>query len=106
MSKPFNFRGSINDSAKEHIFYYAEVLDITDDAGAGRIKARIKLVDDVYKTDAELPWSYPLIPRFFNVVPKKGEGVQMTHPGPLIEVTEVLYLVRIKIFPTKIKESL
>lgn len=77
MSKPFSFRGKITDSAKEHIFYYAEVVDITDPAGAGRIRARIKLVDDVWKTDDSLPWSYPLIPRFFNVVPQIGEGVRL-----------------------------
>ena len=77
MSKPFNFRGNITDSTKEHIFYYAEVVDITDPAGAGRIRARIKLVDDVWKTDDSLPWSYPLIPRFFNVVPQIGEGVRL-----------------------------
>ena len=74
----FNKRGSLAPSGKEHIFYYAEVRDTNDPAGAGRVRARIKLVDnEAYPTDDLLPWSFPLIPRFFNVVPKIGEGVRL-----------------------------
>jgi hypothetical protein len=76
MSKPFNFRGRKFDIVRDHIFYYAEVIDDYDPLGTGRIKARIKQLDKDY-SDAELPWTFPLMPRFFNVVPKKGEGVRV-----------------------------
>jgi len=76
MGKPFNFRGRKFDMTRDHIFYYAEVINARDPLGTGRIQARIKQVDKDY-SDNELPWCFPLMPRFFNVVPKKGEGVRI-----------------------------
>jgi hypothetical protein len=72
----FNFRGSKVDGGREHIFYYGEVIDDRDPLSTGRVKVRIKQLDKDY-SDSELPWCFPLLPRFFNVVPKKGEGVRI-----------------------------
>jgi|TARA_R110002012_G_scaffold26763_8_gene86721 hypothetical protein len=76
MSSPFNFRGRKFDLTREHIFYYGEVIDDYDPLGTGRVRVRIKQLDKDY-SDSELPWCFPLMPRFFNVVPQKGEGVRL-----------------------------
>ncbi len=76
MSRPFNFRGRKFDITRDHIFYYGEVVENYDPEGAGRIKVRIKQLDKDYTND-ELPYCFPLIPRFFNVVPKIKEGVRI-----------------------------
>ena len=72
----FNFRGRKFDLSRDHIFYYAEVINDRDPKLTGRVQARIKQLDKDY-SDSELPWCFPVLPRFFNVVPKKGEGVRI-----------------------------
>ena len=70
-------RGLKIDFSRDHIFYYARVVSVEDSAMAGRIKARIVPDDKDYEYDSDLPWCYPLIPKFFNVVPKVGEAVRV-----------------------------
>jgi|TARA_R110002153_G_scaffold269743_4_gene435607 hypothetical protein len=72
----WNKRGLLSDMGRAHVFYFAEVISTVDPDGAGRIKARIQNMDDEFE-DSNLPWSFPLIPKFFNVVPKVGEGVRI-----------------------------
>lgn len=56
--------------------YYGEVVDITDPTDGGRIKVKIPDLDN--KTgNAELPWCYPMIPKFFHIFPKIGEYVRV-----------------------------
>jgi hypothetical protein len=56
-----------------------EVKDVNDPEGLGRIKVRIKgvpgLGGDDSKSDSELPWAFPLMPKMFSIQPKKGESV-------------------------------
>jgi len=80
----WNKRGLLGDMGRAHIYYFAKVVSTTDPDGAGRIKAQIQNLDDDIVSNltpaeaiAALPWSYPLIPKFFNVVPKVGEGVRI-----------------------------
>ena len=73
-------RGNLTSPNREHIFHYAEVIDNRDPEGAGRIKARINLVDSGRNSE-DLPWCFPLLPRFYNVVPKIGEGVRLLMYG-------------------------
>jgi len=73
----FNYRGLKIDFSRDHIFYYGRVTSVEDSAMAGRIKVRIVPDDKDYEYDSDLPWCYPLIPKFFNVVPKVGEAVRV-----------------------------
>jgi len=56
--------------------YYAEVVSIDDNTDGGRIKARIQGFDN--KTaNADLPWCYPMLPKFFHIYPQVGEMVRV-----------------------------
>lgn len=56
--------------------YYGEVISIDDDTEGGRIKVRIASLD--FRTyDNDLPWCYPIRPRFFHAYPKVGELVRI-----------------------------
>lgn len=50
------------------------VISNTDDADGGRLKVRIKGVDDQIDT-SDLPFCLPMLPRFINIIPKVGETV-------------------------------
>ena len=49
------------------------VVPITGEADAWRIKVRVNSDGD--KSVEELPWAFPLLPKVFQSIPKKGEGV-------------------------------
>lgn len=51
-----------------------QVVSVDDIHNSGRIKAFL-YPDDNDKTDEEIPYAYPLLPKMFNVLPKKGEAV-------------------------------
>ena len=51
-----------------------KVVSITDEYDGNRIKVRIKGIDDKY-TDDDLPYAFPLLPKFVNMVPTIGESV-------------------------------
>lgn len=53
----------------------AEVVSVYDDAGGLRIKARLSGGGDGTKTDEELEYCYPLLPKLLHVNPKPGETV-------------------------------
>ena len=73
-SDPYRKQGSMISVTRT--IYYGEVVDITDPTDGGRIKVKIPDLDN--KTgNAELPWSYPMIPKFFHVFPKVGEYVRV-----------------------------
>jgi len=56
--------------------YYGEVISIDDLTDGGNIKVKIPDLDN--KTgNADLPWCYPLMPRFFHIYPKIGEMVRV-----------------------------
>jgi len=56
--------------------YYGEVVSIEDDTDGGRIKVKIQDLDN--KTpNGDLPWCYPLVPKFLHVYPKVGEVVRI-----------------------------
>ena len=55
--------------------YYCEVQEVTDDKGGLRIKVRLPSIDDIYPTNDELPWVFPLLPKFIHCNPKIGEYV-------------------------------
>jgi hypothetical protein len=51
-----------------------KVLEISDDTDADRVKVRL-LPEDSNKTQAELDYAFPLLPKMFHVKPKVGEAV-------------------------------
>ena len=46
--------------------YYGEVASIDDPTDGGRIKVRIQGVDNA-TANADLPWSYPMMPKYFHI---------------------------------------
>ena len=66
-----------NNTAKEiQNIYYGEVITIEDETDGGRIKVRIADLDS--KTVNEnLPWAFPILPKFFHLYPQVGETVRI-----------------------------
>jgi len=56
--------------------YYGEVTSIEDDTDGGRIKVRIQGFDNKTGND-DLPWCYPMLPKFFHIYPQVGEMVRI-----------------------------
>jgi len=61
---------------RNRTIFYGEVINITDDTDGGRIQVRIAELDNRI-SDEDLPWSYPLMPKFFHIYPQKGEIVRI-----------------------------
>lgn len=58
----------------KRLFRECEVLSVKDDNAQLRIKVRLN-PEDNYKKDSDLPYCFPLMPKHFQVNPKKGEMV-------------------------------
>lgn len=56
--------------------YWGEVISVNDEYKGGSIKVRIPELDNLI-SDENLSDSYPLLPKFFHVLPKKGEVVRI-----------------------------
>ena len=56
--------------------FYGEVISIDDDSDGGRIKVKITGMDNQFTND-NLPWCYPLLPKFFHLYPQVGEVVRV-----------------------------
>jgi hypothetical protein len=56
--------------------YYGEVISISDPTEGGRIKVRLQGIDNNTPND-DLPWSYPMLPKFFHIYPQVGEVVRV-----------------------------
>ena len=61
---------------RNRTIFYGEVVSIIDDTNGGRIKVRISELDNQIN-DENLPWSYPLMPKFFHIYPQVGEIVRV-----------------------------
>jgi hypothetical protein len=76
-----------------YVWHYGRVVSNDDPDNAGRIRVRL-YGDPLYGLDGDydqrleleladpneggLPWCEPLLPKFFNAVPKEGELVRVT----------------------------
>jgi hypothetical protein len=56
--------------------YYGEVVSINDPTDGARIKVRIQGLDN-NTANGDLPWAYPLMPKFFHIYPQVGEYVRV-----------------------------
>lgn len=61
---------------RNRTIYYGEVISIADETDGGRIKVRIPELDN-RTSDEDLPWSYPLLPKFFHIYPQVTEMVRI-----------------------------
>lgn len=94
-------RGS-NKRLETTIYYYGKVVSNYDEVGGNRIRVRINGVDDALK-DSDLAYAFPMLQKFFHIVPKVGETVMIFIPdvknpfidrlylGPLISQPQNLY---------------
>ncbi len=57
--------------------YYGEVMSIEDDTDGGKIKVKIPDLDNRTSDINELPWCYPLEPKFLHIYPQVGEMVRV-----------------------------
>jgi len=61
---------------RNRTIFYGEVISIDDETDGGRIKVRIPELDN-RTSDEDLPWSYPLMPKFFHIYPQVTEMVRV-----------------------------
>jgi len=61
---------------RNRTIFYGEVMSITDETDGGRIRVRIPELDN-RTANNELPWCYPLLPKFFHIYPQVGEMVRI-----------------------------
>lgn len=79
-SRPYR-RESINNQANAKNVYWGKVISIDDPSEGGRIKIRVPELDT--KTpDENLPYCYPLVPKFFHIYPQVGEVVRIILEDP------------------------
>ena len=71
-------RGS-GKSLETTIFYYGIVVSNIDELGANRIRVRINGIDD-HVNDSKLSYAFPMVQKFFHIVPKLGETVLVFLP--------------------------
>lgn len=79
-SDPYKAKGS--DIKVTRTIYYGEVKSIEDDSQGGRIKVKIKDLDNRTAEIDKLPWCYPLLPKYFHVLPQVGEMVRVFIEDP------------------------
>jgi hypothetical protein len=73
-SDPYNRVG--NKATNVSNVYWGEVVSIEDNTDGGRIKVKIAELD-TQTPNENLPYCYPLMPKFFHVYPKVGEVVRI-----------------------------
>lgn len=73
-SDPFKKQSGVYEITRT--IYYGEVISIEDPTDGGRIKVKIPHLDNKIAND-DLPWCYPLMPKFFHIYPKVGEMVRI-----------------------------
>ena len=65
-----------SDTIITQTIYYGEVISIDDPTDGGRIQVKIMGFDN-RTANADLPWCYPLLPKFFHIYPQVGEKVRI-----------------------------
>jgi len=73
------------------VFYYGRVISNYDEVGANRIKVRITGVDDTI-VDSDLSYAFPMLQKFFHVIPKIGETVMIFIPDVKNPFIDRMYL--------------
>lgn len=71
-------KNAMNLPTETKIFRECEVLSNYDDSMGMRIKVKLHPEDTDCQTIEDLPYCFPLMPKIFQVLPKKGERVLVT----------------------------
>lgn len=71
---------TLNKDGSIRNMYYGKVVSNDDTTEGGIIKVRIEKLDD-FTADADLPEAYPILPKFFYVLPRVGEVVRVFIPN-------------------------
>ena len=66
-----SFENKDFNSNLNRFIYWGEVISVNDDYKGGSIKVRIPELDNLI-SDENLADAYPLLPKFFHVLPKEG----------------------------------
>jgi hypothetical protein len=74
ISDPYKTTGNKSKEIKN--IYWGEVISIEDNLDGGRIKVRLPDLDNRILNE-NLPWAYPMLPKFFHLYPKVGEVVRV-----------------------------
>jgi hypothetical protein len=64
------------DYSTTRTIYYGEVISIDDQTDGGRIQVKIPDLDNRTAV-TDLPWCYPMLPKFFHEYPQVGEVVRV-----------------------------
>lgn len=70
------YRKTDNNTSVSRTIYYGEVISNDDNTDGGRITVRIPDLD-LKVNNSDLPWCYPLLPKYFHIYPKVGEMVRV-----------------------------
>jgi len=73
------------------LFHLAIVVSNEDDNDGGRIKVRIKGFDNHIDNVNDLPYVFPMLQKFFHVIPKVGESVWVMFPDSQNPYTNRVY---------------
>ena len=73
------------------MIYIGKVIDIEDPQGGDRIKVRLK-PGDKWKSDEEVDYAFPLLPKHLHVKPKVGEAVLVISAIDGIQATQRYYI--------------
>ena len=73
------------------MIYIGKVIDIEDPQGSDRIKVRLK-PGDKWKSDEEVDYAFPLLPKHLHVKPKVGEAVLVISAIDGIQATQRYYI--------------
>lgn len=61
-----------------HNIHFGEVISVVDENEMGRIRVKVFGIDDKSsKQNSEIPYCYPLLPKFFHIIPKQYEIVKV-----------------------------
>jgi len=64
------------DYSTTRTIYYGEVISIDDSTEGGRIRVKIPDLDNRTAL-SDLPWCFPMLPKFFHIYPQVGEIVRV-----------------------------
>lgn len=77
MSNKHNYSSGNKFDLKSKVkdIHIGEVVSVEDSTDMGRIKIRIKGEDDAITNVNDLPWCFPMIPKYLGITPQIGEAV-------------------------------
>lgn len=85
------YNADTNKNGLTTVFYYGVVISNSDVNDGGRIKVRINGIDDAIR-DADLPYAFPMLQKFFSITPQKNEVVFVFVPNSNNPLSDRLFM--------------